>query len=145
MKHAEKVVQTRESGLSGDIGDRKRSRFQQFLCMVNSHPEDLVKHGALKFFSKGAFQGSAGNAAVRNDVVHRQIPSGKISLDVSECGADLRVFHGEDLCTLASHNALWGDPLRRLWWALAINQSVEESRRLVGHTFEIVPDAGQRH
>jgi hypothetical protein len=58
MKYPKKMVQTHKSGLRRDIGHRERSCLQKFLRMANSHPQDLVQHGALKFLPKGAFQGS---------------------------------------------------------------------------------------
>src|SRR5260370_15086954 len=145
MKHSKKMVKTRESGPCRDIGDRERSCLQKFLCMVNSHPQDFVKHGTPEFFAKGAFKGSPWNSAVGDNVVHRQIPSGKVSLDVSQSGAHLRVFDGKDLGALASNDSLWWDPLRNLWWRLAIDQAVKQSRCLVRHSLEIVADAPERH
>jgi hypothetical protein len=125
VKDPEKMVQTGESGPSRDIGDRKRGGFQEFLGMVHSHPQNLVQHSALEFLAKGSFQGSPGKLSVGDDIVHRQVTAKKVSLDVAQGGADVRVFNGQDFSAFASHHSFWRDPLRDLWRWFAVNQRIE--------------------
>src|ERR1700759_4282929 len=111
--------------------------------MVNSHPQNFVQHGALELVAKGSFQGSPGKLSVGDDIVHRQITANKVFLDVTQGGADVRVFYGQDFSAFASHHSFWRDPLRDLWRWFAVDQGIEQSGCLVGHPLEIVADAGE--
>jgi hypothetical protein len=88
--------------------------------MVNSYTQYFVQDGALKFLPKGAFQRSTRNSAMGDNVVHRQISSGKVSLDVSQGIADPRVFNSKNFCAFPSRDSF-------------LARSAEESLAAVRH------------
>jgi hypothetical protein len=91
-KHSIEMIQTGESRPDHDIGDRFRSRLQKLLRVIDSHSENLIKYRSLKLVAKSAFQRSAWNLAVGNYIVHRQIASGKVLLNVPERARNVRVL-----------------------------------------------------
>jgi hypothetical protein len=93
--------------------------------MVNSHTQDFVQDSALKLLPKGAFQRSTRNSAMGDNVVHRQVSSGKVSLDVSQGIADARVLKSKNFCAFPSRDSFWRDPPMNLWWRFAIYEAVK--------------------
>jgi hypothetical protein len=107
MKDSEKMVQIREPGLSRNIGDREPGCLQELLRVVDSDTQYFVQHGAPELPTKRAFQRSPRQSRAGDDIVHRQIAPGKVSLDVSESGTHLRIFHRKNLGAVASDDSLW--------------------------------------
>ncbi len=83
--------------------------------MIDSYPKNLIKYRSLKLITKSTFQRSARNPAVGNDIVHRQIASGKVLLNVAERAGDVRVIDGENLGAFSCDHSLWCDSLRYFW------------------------------
>jgi hypothetical protein len=44
--------------------------FKELLSVIGSYPENLVQDGSPEFGSEGAFQGSAGEFAAGDNVIH---------------------------------------------------------------------------
>src|ERR1700745_2584887 len=109
------MVQAGEPRPDRDIGDRMRGRLQEFLCVIDSYPKNLIKYRSLKLITKSTFQRSARNPAVGNNIVDRQIASGKVLLNVPERAGDIRVIYGENLGAFSRDHSLWCDSLRYLW------------------------------
>src|SRR4029077_1960404 len=144
-KHSIKMVQAGEPRLDRDIGDRMRGRLQEFLRVIDSYPKNLIKYRSLKLITKSTFQRSARNPAVGNDIVHRQIASGKVLLNVPERAGDVRVIDGENLGAFSCDHSLWRNSLGYLWRRTAIHQAVEQGSRFICHSFQVVPDTRQGH
>ena len=80
-----------------------------------------------------------------NYVVHRQIASGKIALNVAERIGDIRIFDRQNLGALSCDHALWNNLLWYLRRWLAVHQAIEQRCRLVSHTFQIMSNTRQWH
>jgi hypothetical protein len=65
-------------------------------------------------------------------------------LNVPQSGADLRVFDSEDLGAFTSDDSLWRNPLGYFGTRFPIDQTVQQSGCLVGHSLKIVADARER-
>ena len=64
------MVYAGETGAGGNIGDGLAGGFKKLLSVIGAYPENFVKDGAAEFSSEGAFQGSARELAVGDDVIH---------------------------------------------------------------------------
>ena len=66
-------------------------------------------------------------------------------MNETQSGADFRIFDGQNLGAFASNHSFRGDSFGYLWRRFTVDQRVEQSRSLVGHSFKIVSDAGERY
>jgi len=109
--------------------------------VIYSDAKNLMEYRSLKLVAKSAFQRSAWNLAVGNYIVHRQIASGKVLLNVPERARNVRVLDGENLGAFSRDHSLWRDPLGYLWRRSAIHQVIEQRCCFISHSLQIVPDA----
>ena len=82
--------------------------------MIDSNSKNLMKYRSLKLVAKGALQRSPWNPAVSDYIVHRQIASGKVLLNVSKGVCNVRVIDGENLGAFSRDHSLWRDALWHL-------------------------------
>lgn len=110
--------------------------------MIYSDAKNLMEYRSLKLVAKSAFQRPARNPAMGNYIVHRQIASGKVLLDVPKGACNVRVVDGENLGAFSRGHSLWRDSLGYIRWWAAVHQVIEQRCCFVGHSFQIMPDAG---